>query len=442
MTRCRCLWRRLGLGFAVALGLFFLLPYLVPDPGGPPLESDRRQVAEAANGYPLLVQAVAALRKSDDLPGDYPSRKPVTPALRAYLAANEPALALLAQALAKPDLQFPEPDGWADAASMASAAGCRELARLKQQRGLLRIAEGDLAGGLRDHLDVIRFGRRFADVGGMLIDYLVGVAIESIGLRGLSDSLAPLPWPADTPDRQRPSFRPLPPLSPSDRAAWEAALSYLTEPYDGLGPVQRSLACEYRVATRSLPKMLAAGTLPEPALGGSPALARLRTPIFDQSHTIGLMRRSMRDLINLAAEPAWQRDPDSTLGVRLGERGPRGYNPVGRILVSLQASPMIGLPIKADELEATRRATAVAIALRLYWDDYGQLPATLDDLVTGGLLEAVPLDPFDGAPLRYDRARAVVWSIGADGRDDGGDPAQENRFEPDRIFPLSFAPAT
>jgi hypothetical protein len=51
----------------------------------------------------------------------------------------------------------------------------------------------------------------------------------------------------------------------------------------------------------------------------------------------------------------------------------------------------------------------------------GAWPAKLDDLVPG-LLDAVPLDPYDGKPLRYVRRGdgVTVYSIGLDLRDDGG----------------------
>jgi hypothetical protein len=72
---------------------------------------------------------------------------------------------------------------------------------------------------------------------------------------------------------------------------------------------------------------------------------------------------------------------------------------------------------------ALLRCTVVALAAERYRLRHGDWPRTLADLVPDYLL-AVPLDPFDGAPLRYRRSDggAVVYSVGEDGRDDGGDP--------------------
>jgi hypothetical protein len=72
---------------------------------------------------------------------------------------------------------------------------------------------------------------------------------------------------------------------------------------------------------------------------------------------------------------------------------------------------------------ARLRCTAVALAAERYRLRHGDWPRAIAALVPD-YLPAVPLDPFDGAPLRYRRTDggAVVYSVGEDGRDDGGDP--------------------
>jgi hypothetical protein len=66
-------------------------------------------------------------------------------------------------------------------------------------------------------------------------------------------------------------------------------------------------------------------------------------------------------------------------------------------------------------------AVTVAIGLELYRRRTGYWPAQLADLVPD-LLPAVPVDRFDGNPLRYRvvDGRPLVYSIGSDGKDDGG----------------------
>jgi len=68
---------------------------------------------------------------------------------------------------------------------------------------------------------------------------------------------------------------------------------------------------------------------------------------------------------------------------------------------------------------AKERELKVGFALRHYYDDHEALPAKLADLIPQ-YLPAVPLDPFDGQPLRYDAKQGLVYSVGASLKDNGG----------------------
>ena len=78
---------------------------------------------------------------------------------------------------------------------------------------------------------------------------------------------------------------------------------------------------------------------------------------------------------------------------------------------------------KAMKMEAGRRVVVTAIALKRFQLKHGQLPNALSELAPD-FLSGVPLDPYDGLPLRY-RLKAdetfLLYSIGEDGVDDGGD---------------------
>ena len=72
---------------------------------------------------------------------------------------------------------------------------------------------------------------------------------------------------------------------------------------------------------------------------------------------------------------------------------------------------------------AKSRMAAVAVAIRLYEVDHGERPTALALLVPD-YLDAIPADPFakDGRPISYtpDADPPVLYSVGADGVDDGG----------------------
>jgi hypothetical protein len=82
---------------------------------------------------------------------------------------------------------------------------------------------------------------------------------------------------------------------------------------------------------------------------------------------------------------------------------------------------------------AQRRMAATGLAMRLFEIDHGHRPTQLADLVPD-YLPAVPADPFspDGARIRYRPAvePAVLYSLGADGKDDGGAEASDRWYWP------------
>lgn len=97
---------------------------------------------------------------------------------------------------------------------------------------------------------------------------------------------------------------------------------------------------------------------------------------------------------------------------------------------------------------AERRLAAAALACRLYAVDHGgRLPGRLEDLVPA-YLPAVPADPLAASKaLAYAPGdRPIVYSVGEDGRDDGGrelppDAARKGRQGPhDLVVPLARRP--
>jgi hypothetical protein len=98
---------------------------------------------------------------------------------------------------------------------------------------------------------------------------------------------------------------------------------------------------------------------------------------------------------------------------------------------SAKAPPLVKLAPFAQDLsnlidgfkqaEANRRAATTALAVERYRLQHGRWPDSLEALVAAQLLRQVPIDPYDGKPLRYRATKdgVVLYSIGPDGKGDG-----------------------
>lgn len=85
--------------------------------------------------------------------------------------------------------------------------------------------------------------------------------------------------------------------------------------------------------------------------------------------------------------------------------------------------------LKDAAMTARLRTARIAIAVERFRLAHGQFPDTLMELDPFGM-RAVPTDPFDGRSLRYKRLSTgyIVYSVGEDGRDDGGDGTKDIAF--------------
>lgn len=112
------------------------------------------------------------------------------------------------------------------------------------------------------------------------------------------------------------------------------------------------------------------------------------------------------------------------------------------------------------QAQAVLRSTAIALAIKLYEHDHGRRPETLAELVPD-YLDEVPLDPLAATPREIgylpegvlpmmdnvrtndpaardalaERRFAVIYSVGGDGKDDGG----RHRFADDGTLIIGFS---
>jgi len=86
---------------------------------------------------------------------------------------------------------------------------------------------------------------------------------------------------------------------------------------------------------------------------------------------------------------------------------------------------------KVMQAELAKNVAVTAIALKRYQLKHVNYPPNLNSLVPE-FLPSVPLDPVDGQPLRYRRnadGTFLLYSVGENGKDDGGNPSLEPGVE-------------
>lgn len=81
---------------------------------------------------------------------------------------------------------------------------------------------------------------------------------------------------------------------------------------------------------------------------------------------------------------------------------------------------------------ALQHLTRLNIAIRLFQLQTGQLPLSLNELVTHKILDRLPPDPFSGERLHYDPQRLLLWSVGKNGIDDHGEEGSTDVGQYDR----------
>jgi hypothetical protein len=100
-------------------------------------------------------------------------------------------------------------------------------------------------------------------------------------------------------------------------------------------------------------------------------------------------------------------------------------------MLSASARGLSAVFDKVMRVEAAKQMTMTIIALKRYQLKHGNYPANLNSLVPE-FIPSIPRDPVDGQPLRYRRnadETFLLYSVGENGKDDGGDPALEKGAE-------------
>jgi hypothetical protein len=387
------------------------------------------RLPDSQNAAPIYLRAFAALTPKEQLPTllgnraqawqsyDRSALDPGDREQREFLESQQRGLGLLREAAAMPQCTFDR--DWSSDTSpldilIPELPQLRHGATLLSYDALARATRGDSRGAVDDVAAIFGIARHVHYP--LLIDVVTAVAIEKTGAAALEDvlTLAP-PKPGDLDRLKAAGGEPF-------RQQYRRALG-MEEAW--------GLAAFSMVATgmaQNSPDINAVGL---DALGA----ALLDTPlyrVFFLEEDLASYRRHMRSFRSFTALPG-PAELDALEKVEDTIRATRG----GGILAGTILPASIRGTLASLDGDATRDLVRLAVAATAHKAKHGQYPAKLRDLVPEFIPE-VPLDPFDGRPIRLRRADGllVLYSIGQDRKDDGGRPWDDQKRDGDRVFRL------
>jgi hypothetical protein len=334
------------------------------------------------------------------------------------LASNRDALADWDAAVKLPELQVPEVSTADDL--MPYLSDWKKLAMLAEVRENVLLHNGQDKEAFDKILDHLQLGQRMQNSHGVLIVYLVGTAVDAMGLNQMQH------WVGKThltPDQLKDYIRQLNP-----------------QPGEAGAAFANSIKVEYQMWINTLAAMRD-GKMTNSDAGGYYPHLRPGWPVFNFSQTKALSAKGAFMLVKAA--------PLHYSEVNITEMESRpslvsmylSGNAVGQILHYMMTPAVAASLARKSQADAQLQATRTILALRAYELTHGKLPPDLNVLVPE-FLDAVPVDDFDGRPLRYSAEKKIVYSVGKNLKDDGGDdqasPTNPSQRHLDLVYRFDF----
>jgi len=376
------------------------------------LQFPRASIPAGSNAFDVLQTAASHVwwpeEKSDQLDNMSLSRNTNWDDALAStaLANNRETLVGWDAAVKLPDFQVPESDFNEFTPYLAE---WKQLAQVAELRENVFLHNGQDKEAFDKILDHVQLGQRMQNAHGPLIDYLVGTAVRSMGLSQMQH------WAGKTH------------LTPNQLKDYIRQL--------GLNPDEESVAfantikAEYQFQIGML-DAIRRGKIANPDSDGFYPHPVRFLPLFNFSQTKALFAEEDTKLVK-AAPHHFKEAKLSDLDLRRPSNVSMfsSGNGAGQILFYMTMPAIIPSLVTKSKGDAQLQAARTILALRAYQLTHGNLPPDLNALVPE-FLDAVPVDDFDGQPLRYLPDRKIVYSVGQNLKDDGGNdsrPGPSNR---------------
>lgn len=388
----------------------------------PPIDdSDLRltkvEIPQEQNAYYDLVTAykLAKLPPGKNAIGSMLNKPGNSREIKELVEKNEVVFSYLEKALKRPYFQSPQladPSQIDFQTMFPEYSQIRDIARLSllKARYLQAIGRDDEALDLM--VKVVKLGQMMEDSPRpSLITYLVGRAIKEIGLKGLREIIPKLSLSSDVLHRYAKSL-----------------LQYR----ESEGGFERAGKMEYLVVINTLSQWESASkdrfqfTKMKAKWGEDIyklAEGTERRELYKPNKTRLLFAQRYRRFVSNARKPFYK-DIDIA-GLQQQKQAPHRRNALftdnilGKAFFDLSSFSFLPAFEQKCLGNFSVEATACLLALKAYERDKGRLPNSLRELVPD-YLPYLPLDPFDGKPLRYSKVKKLIYCVGKDLVDSGG----------------------
>ncbi|MCX5654879.1 MAG: hypothetical protein NTY65_09560 [Planctomycetota bacterium] len=327
------------------------------------------------------------------------------PLVDAVLARDTEAFAIWEKGVARPSCLLPGVK--VPITDLPEAFSALSLANLLGVRARNHARRGNDEAAMEDGMRLIRFGHQMEDGKGVLVAYLIGSTVKQVGLAVMCDLVRESRLP------------------PAQLRRFEAEIApYQVDPR----ALADTLRAEYDYSRSVLDKITCGEMDPGPLLSLSRIEIRMGSWerfLYKPNRTRRLMAEAFREMIS-AAPKNGKDAPDLARFYEQAslEQGLSNGNYLGGRLYRLTVGNVHGVFSIKCITNVQLAATRVLLAMKAFKTEKGRLPTTLDELVPE-YLDAVPLDDFDGKPLRYNLVKKIIYTVGKDLRDDGGTTKQE-----------------